>query len=271
MATKVKAKGKIAQKVDPVFKQIVKELCAEDCEICHGIGYVRYDLPVGHPKFGRIEPCPNRDMMSFEIFASCGLLPAGIYDEPLEVQQRMYVAERKLAWDALLETDSALEAREAIEAVIERGHGWLYLWGSTGIAKTLALHIAVKTMLEKKTSATYVSMARIIDDLRSAFDKENASEVSEIKLSRWISTPLLAIDEFDRVRGTEFAEERKFVLMDERYQRALRGQSITIMASNENPELLDAYLSSRIHDARFKVLHLEGADMRLAAQQESLL
>ncbi len=31
-----------------------------DCPICNGIGYISYDLPVGHPEFGRAYPCPCR-------------------------------------------------------------------------------------------------------------------------------------------------------------------------------------------------------------------
>ena len=27
------------------------------CPICHGAGYVVYDVPVGHPDFGRPQPC----------------------------------------------------------------------------------------------------------------------------------------------------------------------------------------------------------------------
>src|SRR5215510_1136393 len=28
-----------------------------DCPHCGGIGFLRLDVPVGHPKFGRLEPC----------------------------------------------------------------------------------------------------------------------------------------------------------------------------------------------------------------------
>ncbi len=31
-----------------------------NCPHCHGIGYVRYDVPVGDPRFGRLEPCVCR-------------------------------------------------------------------------------------------------------------------------------------------------------------------------------------------------------------------
>lgn len=31
----------------------------EHCETCDDLGYVRYDLPVEHPQFGKLFPCPN--------------------------------------------------------------------------------------------------------------------------------------------------------------------------------------------------------------------
>ena len=31
-----------------------------DCPICHGIGYVRYDVPEDHPQFGKAIDCECR-------------------------------------------------------------------------------------------------------------------------------------------------------------------------------------------------------------------
>src|SRR5262245_45724320 len=28
-----------------------------DCPHCHGLGYLREDVPVGHPQFGKLQPC----------------------------------------------------------------------------------------------------------------------------------------------------------------------------------------------------------------------
>jgi DNA replication protein DnaC len=33
--------------------------CSEDCPICSGLGYVRRDLPLNDPGFGKLFPCPN--------------------------------------------------------------------------------------------------------------------------------------------------------------------------------------------------------------------
>src|SRR5690348_11318051 len=30
---------------------------SEVCPLCRGVGYLRFDVPVGHPNFGRVLPC----------------------------------------------------------------------------------------------------------------------------------------------------------------------------------------------------------------------
>jgi DNA replication protein DnaC len=105
--------------------------------------------------------------------------------------------------------------------------------------------------------ASYTRMAEIIDHLRGSFDAKNPSEESTARLDMWSELPFLAIDEFDRVRSTEYATERRFVLMDRRYEQACRQRSITLMASNCTPDDLEGYLADRIYDGRFKVVHLQ--------------
>ena len=33
-----------------------------DCPYCHGVGFVRYEVPLGHEKFGKIELCVCRSV-----------------------------------------------------------------------------------------------------------------------------------------------------------------------------------------------------------------
>ena len=58
-----------------------------------------------------------------------------------------------------------------------------------------------------------------------------------------------------------------FQLLDARYQRAVRQQSLTVIAANyQRPDELSGYLRSRIEDNRFTadgfVVYLKGADGR---------
>lgn len=221
-------------------------LCEPDCPECAGLGYVRSDAPVGHPNFGKIAPCQKSD-------------PLSRYRNVLNLHDE----EHDLTWDAVIERGNVQVAIDAVQHVINRGYGWVYLHGDYGLAKTLILKIAVVEFCRKtRKPASYIRMAEIIDHLRGAYDAKNPSEESEMRLDMWSELRFLAIDEFDRVRATEYATERRFVLMDRRYEQAIRQQSITVMASNCSPDDLEGYLADRIYDGRFAVVHLKGASAR---------
>jgi len=38
-------------------RRVADGLGDPDCPICHGLGYISDDLPVGHPQFGKARPC----------------------------------------------------------------------------------------------------------------------------------------------------------------------------------------------------------------------
>lgn len=221
--------------------------CKPDCPICHGLGWVKYDLPVSDPAFGKMFPCVNA---ANGMFGRLSGLKEG---------------ERELTWDAVKDMDSesnAVSAAASVRQVIEAGKGWVFLWGSPGLAKTLILQVAVASMIRSGREASYTRMVEVIDNMRRAFDAKNPGEEEERRIERWSNIPLLCIDEFDRVNETEYASNRRFLLMDKRYTEAIRGNSVTIMSSNADPRAFDPYLSSRIFDGRFKVIHLVGSDLR---------
>src|SRR3970040_201221 len=39
---------------------MIKTLGDPNCPHCGGVGYVRYDVPIGHEKFGKLESCVCR-------------------------------------------------------------------------------------------------------------------------------------------------------------------------------------------------------------------
>jgi hypothetical protein len=237
--------------------------CRLDCPICHGKSWVR-------DGGGKLIRCPN--------VSGRARFPGDRYG--------LTDAERGLAWDKVYRMKEVETALAAVRQVMERGAGWVYLWGPPGLAKTLILKIAVARSLEECQEAAYTRMAQILDNMRMAYDASNPSSENQSRLDWWADLPLLAIDEFDRLRATEFAAERRFLLMDRRYESALRcgaaksrpssgylqsyqaalnfGRrgAITLMAGNEDPALLDSYLYDRISDGRFHVVHLTGESLR---------
>jgi len=216
---------------------------APACPKCGGYGWIGYDVDIHDPRFGKTYMC---DCIKPRYYAR----GSGLTEKELT-----------LDWGAIRDMNNATEAVRAVRETLDRGCGWVYLWGQYGAAKSLILQIAVAEAIRQVREAAYVRMVEIIDNLRASFEGKSSGE-EERRLERWASVPLLAIDEFDRLRDSEYASERRFLLMDRRYQDAIRGNTITLMASNSDPKTYDGYLSSRIFDGRFAVVKLEGIDAR---------
>lgn len=213
-------------------------ICDADCEYCGGVGWYRVDVPVHHAHFGKLLQCPNLNMVTVMKDKS------GLIGEELGWE-----------WSKVWDLGNAIQASHMLDRTLDSGYGWAFIWGSYGVAKTLLLKVATAMALRRGLPACYVRMASIIDDLRDAY---NHDESAEARLQFWTDVPVLCIDEFDRMRETEYASERRFVLMDKRYESAQRKKSITFMTSNTEPDQLPGYLADRIFDGRFDVIRVTG-------------
>lgn len=223
--------------------QVVGGGCLPECEICHGVGWVGLSsIPTDHPGFGKLYPCPNYRLAGDRV----GMEPDDM----------------ALSWSSLLEWSNAKQGQAAVTETLQRGAGWVYLWGGPGLAKTLILKIAIAEALRQGKAAAYVRMTDLLDNLRSAYDEKNPSAEAERRLDFWREIPVLAIDEFDRANDTPWVKEKRFNLMDKRYQAAEKGKAVTLLSSNVDPANFEAYLVDRIFDKRFVVLEMQGVSFR---------
>lgn len=229
--------------------------CRPDCPVCGGLGWVRNDVPAGHPGFGKLALCPNGDLLRLPLASQYGLSQ----DEA-----------QTLDWEMMLDRGDSAKAVAAVQAALQRGYGWVYLWGNYGLGKTLALKIAVAATLRSRKFAAYVRMAEMVENLRAAFDAQDPSAEAERRLEWWTELPVLAIDEIDRLRQTPYAAEQQFLLLDRRYEQALYQRSITLLAANADPEQLPGYLADRILDGRFTIVRLHGDSARLGMDWDTL-
>lgn len=218
--------------------------CIPDCPVCGGLGLVRVNLPISDPRFGKLQPCPNNN----DIFR--------LHGTKLGLDE----VDRRITWDSLIDYGSVRTAREAIQTVLRRGYGWVYLFGDFGTSKTSLLKIAVAEAVRSGKLGAYTRMAEIMDNLKEAFGKDNESAID--RLEWWSSVPVLAIDEMEKIQQSEYTTDRRFLLMDRRYEDAWKGRSITVIAGNVPPESLDKAIRDRIRDGRFFVVHMDGTSIR---------
>jgi len=229
-------------------------ICAPDCDICEGIGYIRYDsLPLHHHLFGKSIPCPNVPLSNLYFQGHFGLR----WDE-----------QRSLSWDSILAMDNAVEVANSVRSEIAKGHNMIYLYGSWGLAKTMILKIAVAEVLRDNRYAHYINLIDLLDDIRLVFDEEQSSHRLQERVNHWSSIPFLAIDEFDKPNATAWVTERVFQIINRRYDMAIYNEVTTLIASNKQPNELPGYFTSRFRDGRLTTLKLEGVDARPGMERD---
>ena len=227
-------------------KQVDDSLCSPGCDICGGSGYYRMDVDISDQRFGKVLICPNVDRTDLPGFDRVGLRKEEL---------------KSMTWDILIKESGIQKSIKAVKETLKRGHGWVFLYGGFGVGKTYVLKIAIAEMIRSGQQASYVRMAEILDHLRESFN-DDVKEMETKRLEYWSKLPILAIDEFDRIRNTEYGDERRFVLLDRRYEDAVRENSITLLASNSDPSKLPGYLYDRVRDGRFKIINLPGESFR---------
>jgi len=237
--------------------------CSPDCPVCGGVGFIRYEVPLGHPKFGKVERCPHA-----QVKAVGKSLQSGDIDPRSGLTAGEF---RNLSWDLVKKgVNQADQACDITKHAYTAGYGVVFLYGGFGQGKSLVLKIAVAMALKAGKRAAYANLAGVMDDIRLAYD-ERENKMTELvrRVDWWTSLDVLAIDELDKAGQTDWARERIFQLLDVRYQRAIRQEALTVIASNhESLDELSGYLKSRIEDNRFVangyILHLKGADGRMS-------
>lgn len=173
--------------------------------------------------------------------------------------------EAGLTWAAIRDgVSDGARARDAVLPKYQQGWGMVFLWGSYGQAKTLTGKILTATAFRDGKRAAYANMSHVLDHIRLAFDEQEHKTTELLRrMEFWISRDVLFLDELDKCNNTDWAQERMFQLLDQRYTRAIREEALTVIASNKANTMLDGYLNSRLNDRRLgPVVHLNGHDGR---------
>ena len=88
----------------------------------------------------------------------------------------------------------------------------LLLWGGVGTGKSFLAGCIANALMEQEVPVRMTNFARILNELNNSFSGRN--EAID-KLCRY---PLLIIDDFGMERGTEYALEQIYNIIDSRYR-----------------------------------------------------
>jgi DNA replication protein DnaC len=215
------------------------------CPVCKGMGWLALAVDVGHPRFGDTLRCPvcGEHRQVEYLRESCRLSP--------EMQTWTFETTPKRAVNAQAwDTAKRLSAAPA---------WFLTLQGGYGVGKTRLLACLVNAGRAAKYTSIYLTTSELLDHLRAAYAPDAPTAFDEM-WEAMTNARILALDEVDRFAPTDWAREKFFELVDQRYRS---GQDhLTAFATNADLDALPGYLASRLQDRRGRVCHIAGGDMR---------
>jgi DNA replication protein DnaC len=227
---------------------------SKNCDKCDGKGVVKYDVPLDHPHFGKLFPCPenceavssNRNrraaVMIEKLRYKAGSEITGLYrhhpDDRAKAGQKRSLsltslrgfgeASQKTAWELCNQfAETAPNVSIAHNGMAKNS---LVLYGDKGFGKTLLASAVVNTLEAKGVPVFGARLFDIVKRVNSVYEKTRAANTgyddrpeftsSEI-LAAFASFPVLVIDEFELNNVTDSRMDIVEELINARYVAGL--------------------------------------------------
>ncbi|MEX0801076.1 MAG: ATP-binding protein [Dehalococcoidia bacterium] len=232
----------------PVPAEAVPDEPADDvCELCGGAGFVRKNVRLGHPDFGRAFACRCTDdegedqrLARLQRYSNLGALRRLTFDDlmsrgrsPNPQDQERFAA-----------------AANAAREFAEEPAGWLVFSGPSGCGKTHLAAAIANRCIEDGRPALFMVVPDLLDHLRAAYSPD--SEIGYDDLFEMVrSAPLLILDDVGVQTSTPWADEKLYQLINHRYQ----SQMPTVFTTTRDIRELDARLQTRLGDAALSRVH----------------
>jgi len=229
----------------------------EVCPICQGIGYLRANVPLGHPEFGKLSPCACqlarlatrradmlRTLSNIEIYARMTFDTFAPEGHGLPSDKRA-----NLRW-----------AYEEAESFAKNPQGWLLLRGGYGCGKTHLAAAIANACVEHGQAVLFVTVPDLLDHLRAAFAPTSTSNY-DARFSQVQTAPVLILDDLGTESSTPWAQEKLFQIFNYRYNAHLP----TVITTNHDLEEIALRLRSRLVDPDLtRIVSISAPDYRRA-------
>ena len=211
-----------------------------DCPICEGVGFVRQDLPITHPDFGKVTLCHCR-----------------LQDAAQAKYQRLYrMSNLKAFQDMTFETfkpqgrvglgkEQVLSLQNAYQQALQFAkelNGWLILHGGFGCGKTHLAAAIANQVINAGVPTMFLTVPDLLDWLRNSYSIEDTSFESRFEEIRTIQ--LLILDDLGTENATAWVREKIFQIINHRYLNRLP----TVITTNLDLQRIEERISSRLQD-----------------------
>jgi DNA replication protein DnaC len=211
-----------------------------NCPYCSGLGYLRFDVPIGHPDFGKVQVCSCRQsdisqQVRHRLFALSNL-------DALEhltfenFQPRGQVGLRPM------QADSLEQAYNQARLFAQSLKGWLLLQGDYGSGKTHLAAAIANFAVSLGAPTLFITVPDLLDTLRFAYDDPEATFEERFEQVR--QSPLLVLDDFGTQNATSWAQEKLFQILNYRYINHLP----TVVTTNLLLDEIEGRIRSRLED-----------------------
>ena len=215
-------------------EQIQQQSLSQPCPICKGAGYLRSDVPYGHPSFGKPIACECKEAErkakrrhQLQEMSDLG----AFYDKSFR--------------NFNVHVPGIQEAYNCAYEFAQDPNGWLLMIGPNGSGKThLAAAIANKS-LEDGALVLFATVPDLLDHLRAAF-APTSNEVYDQLFSRMREAEVLVLDDLGAQQTSPWANEKLFQLLNYRYNSRF---PTVITANSRGLQGIDERVRSRLTDA----------------------
>src|SRR5258708_35364338 len=215
------------------------------CSRCQGAGFLRRNVPFGHPDFGKPVACRCKEQ---EIKSK-------------RRQQLKALSHLGIFAEKRFETFHAAVPglQDAFQVIVEFAAvptGWLLLVGHNGCGKTHLAAALANACLEAGAVVLFATVPDLLDYLRATFAPTSDATYDQL-FALMREAEMLVLDDLGTQQSSPWANEKLFQLLNHRYNS---GFPTVITANPEGLRATDARIRSRLNDVRLvTALNLEQA------------
>jgi DNA replication protein DnaC len=234
-----------------------EEVESDVCPRCHGAGFLRRDVPLDHPDFGKAVPCDcvkaetaESRLVRLQRYSSLGPLTRLTFANLIEHGRSTNPRDRDLFHGLVQDAKGFAEGPE----------GWLLVHGPSGAGKTHVAAAVANRCLERGRPALFVVVPDLLDHLRASYRPDSEMGYDAL-LEQVRLAPVLILDDLGTQSSTPWAQEKLFQILNHRYNAQLP----TVVTTNLSIDRIDERLRMRLTDpAISRVYYVEAAARAIA-------